>query len=89
MTFVCKYTCDKELRQKIRNQERGWDSINDLKNPKGWIEYLNDFMTEIREGQVYTDNAYKKMLMLFLRTYPYVARHLTQKEQNKENGFIV
>ncbi len=89
MTFVCKYTCDKELDWKVRIQERGWDSINDLKNPKGWIEYLIEFMDEIRKGQVYSDNAYKKMLMLFLRTYPYVARHLTQKEQNKENGFIV
>ena len=89
MTFVCKYACDKELRLKVRNQEHGWDSMNELKNPKGWIEYLIEFMDEIRKGQVYSDNAYKKMLMLLLRTYPYVARHLTQKERDKEDGVII
>ena len=88
MTFVCKYACDKEFRRKTR-KGHAWDSMNEFKNPKGWIEYLIEFMSEIREGQVYSDNAYKKMLMLFLRTYPYVARHLTQKERDKENGVII
>lgn len=46
------------------------------------------FMNECREKNNYSDEAYKEMKILFIKTFPYIARHLTQKEEERVDHFI-
>ena len=46
------------------------------------------FMNECREENNYSDKAYKEMKILFTTTFPYIARHLTQKEEEQVDHII-
>ena len=86
---VCKGECDEEYFSQNRSiQDVGWEDIEDLKTPTLWLERLKEFMDECREENNYSDEAYKEMKMLFITTFPYIARHLTQKEKERVHGFV-
>ena len=44
---------------------------------------LMAFVNGIQKEQDMGEVAFEKMKRLFINTYPYIARHLTQKEQNR------
>jgi len=56
--------------------------ISDLTSPALWIEILKHFIEDI-QGHLYSDEACEKMWLMFIKTFPYIARHLTQKEQER------
>lgn len=81
--IACKGDCDHALEKKYREKGlyfNGWESIDELCNPAIWISKITAFMNGIQHNQDMSDEAFEKMKKLFLNTYPYVARHLTQKE---------
>lgn len=81
---VCKGKCDETYFSRSKSiKDTGWLDIEDLKNPTLWLRNLMAFMNECREENNYSDKAYKEMKMLFITTFPYIARHLTQKEQEQ------
>ena len=81
---VCKGKCDETFFSRSKSiKDAGWLDIEDLKNPTLWLRNLMAFMNECREENNYSDKAYKEMKMLFITTFPYIARHLTQKEQEQ------
>lgn len=86
---VCKGECDRKYFSKNRSvEEAGWEDIENLKNPTLWLRSLMEFIDECREENNYSDEAYKEMKMLFITTFPYIARHLTQKEQKRAHDLM-
>ncbi len=86
---VCKGKCDQEFfSRNKRVQDTGWEDLENLKIPTLWLRSLMAFMNECREENNYSDEAYKEMKMLFITTFPYIARHLTQKEQGRVDDLM-
>ena len=85
VAFVCAGYCDSRIPQQLGKKGYGdvgsWE-ISDLTSPALWIEILMHFIEDI-QGHLYSDEACEKMWLMFIRTFPYIARHLTQKEQER------
>lgn len=84
--FACKGDCDHKLE--YINREKGlhfygWESIDDLCNPYVWLEKIMAFINGIQHYQDMDEDTFEKMKKLFINTYPYVARHLSQKERQR------
>ena len=84
--FACKGDCDNKLE--YINREKGlhfygWESIDDLCNPYVWLEKMMAFINGIQHYQDMDEDTFEKMKKLFINTYPYVARHLSQKERQR------
>ena len=91
MYFACKGDCDDKLRERYREQglfDAGWDDIDDLCIPTIWIQKFFAFFNGVYENQDLSPEAYKKMKQLFIRTFPYVSRHLTSEEKNRVRSLL-
>lgn len=87
--FVCKGACDHTLREEYRFKYRdAWEDIDDLKNPTLWIKLLMAFINGIYVKQDLSEEAFKTMKKMFIRTFPYVARNLTSKEKEHVRDLI-
>ena len=40
-------------------------------------------MNELRSGDTYSDEAYESMKEFLLQVFPYICRHLTEKEKER------
>lgn len=90
--FACKGNCDYALEKIYREKGlhfNGWESIDELCNPAIWISKIIAFLNGIQQNQNMCDEAFVKMKRLFINTYPYVARHLTQKERNRIKNLLM
>lgn len=86
MYFACKGDCDSTMKRRYKKMgyvDAGWDDLDDLCIPTIWIQKIFAFLNGIYDSQDMEDEAYKKMMQMFLRTYPYVARHLTASEKSQ------
>ena len=82
--FVCKGECDNTLKDSWRGSYNdSWGDIDDLKNPTIWISSFMGFINGIQHNQELSDEAFDTMKQMFIRTYPYVARHLTLNEKER------
>ena len=84
--FACRGKCDHTLEKYYHDQGLhywGWESIDDLCNPYVWLEKMMAFINGIQHDQDMDDNTFEKMKKLFINTFPYIARHLTQKERQR------
>lgn len=50
---------------------------------------LMAFINEIRKQHDMSDTAFEKTKKLFICTFPYVARHLTQKEEMRVRRLLM
>ena len=88
--FVCKGKCDQKFSRLIKDKYRDtWNDINDLKNPTLWISLLMAFLNGIFYNHELSEEAFKTMKQMFIRTYPYVARHLTSKEKEQVKNLLM
>ena len=92
MYFACRGNCDKTIKRLY--QEKGlydseWDSIDELCNPSIWISKIMAFLNGIQHKHNLDNIAFEKMKKLFINTYPYVARHLTQKERERVKTLLM
>lgn len=86
MYFACSGQCDHSLEARFRKSHLyycGWESIDELCNPSIWLIRFMAFVNGIHKDQDMSEVAFEKMKRLFINTYPYVARHLTQKEKTR------
>lgn len=84
MYFACRGDCDQTLKRLFQEKgltDFGWESIDELCNPAIWISKIMAFLNGIQQEQDMDNIAFEKMKRIFINTYPYVARHLTQKEK--------
>lgn len=86
MYFACCGGCDHLLREKYRKSglnDGGWESIDELCNPTVWIMRLMAFINSIQNNHDMDKTAFEKMKKVFINTYPYIARHMTEKEKQR------
>lgn len=96
MYFACCGKCDRVLKKSFQAKglfDFGWEYIDELCNPTIWIMRFMAFVNGLQKEHDLNEVAFEKMKHLFITTYPYVARHLTQKEENRiktllANGLI-
>lgn len=82
--FACKGECDRKLCAPFKAQYRDqWEDIDDLKNPTLWIKLLMAFINGIYDNHDLSEEAFKTMKQMFIRSYPYVARNMTSKEKEQ------
>ena len=92
MYFACCGTCDMTLEKHYREKGLfycGWESIDELCNPTVWIMRFMAFVNGIQKNHDMSEVVFEKVKHLFINTYPYVARHLTQKEQNRVKTLLL
>lgn len=84
--FSCKGECDRKLGYLYRKQhgflENGWEEISDFCVPQLWISRLSSFHYDMKNHR-YSEEAIDKMNMLFEKSFPWIARHLTTKEKEQ------
>lgn len=86
MYCACRGNCDQKLKEKYRQKglyDCGWEDIDEICNPTIWLMRFMAFVNGIHKKHDMSDVAFEKMKKVFINTYPYVARQLTQKEQNR------
>lgn len=90
--FSCKGMCDRKLgnlyKKQYGFQENGWEEISDFCVPQLWISNLSSFHYDMKIHR-YSEKAIDKMNMLFEKTFPWVARHLTTKEKEQYNDLLI
>lgn len=87
--FVCKGECDNTLKDSWRGSYNdSWGELDDLKNPTIWISTFIGFINGIHHDQDLSNEAFDAMKQMFIRTYPYVARHLTSHEKERVKQLI-
>lgn len=92
MYFACSGECDKFLEKRYQAKGLyfdGWESIDDLCIPTIWLMKLMAFVNGIQKEQDMSDTAFEKMKRLFITTYPYVARHLTNEEEERVETLLM
>ena len=84
--YLTKGECDMVSSQQIRKNGNVdyWGEFSDLLSPNTWMSELVGFIKDVNQGK-YTENAFKKMLNLFMQTYAYVARQPSAQEQARYN----
>lgn len=83
--FSCK-DCGHFLEREYYDlgySDAGWEDIDDICIPTIWLLRFMAFVNGIHKDQSLDDKAFDVMKQLFIRTYPYVARHQTTKEKER------
>lgn len=89
--FACKGSCDNKLCSRFQEQglvDSGWEDLDDLTIPTIWIDHFLAFFNGVFEHQELSAIAYNRVKQMFIRTFPYIARHLTSKEQERVSSLI-
>lgn len=85
--WVCRGRCDELLTHHIRQIDNtlidGWEDISDVMMPTIFIKWIMTIMNELQSGYTYSDEAYSSIKDFLLQIFPYVSRHLTEKEKEK------
>lgn len=90
--FACCGKCDQKLKESFQAKglfDIGWESIDEICNPTIWIMRFMAFINEIQNERDMNDIVFEKMKHLFINTYPYVARHLTQEEEDRVKTLLM
>ena len=85
--WTCRGHCDYVLAQSIISKNLnlwdGWEDISDVMMPTIFIKWVMCIMNEQRKGVIYSDDAFKNLKEFMLQVFPYVSRHLTDKEKER------
>ena len=82
--------CDSALQEACRKEHLSttyWNELVYYKNPIIWWQHLNDFIEELTKGN-YTSKAAEKMKALLWETYPFIARDLSESEEQMGRTII-
>lgn len=84
VVFCCKGKCTDHLEYYYKKNfgyyDFGWQDIYDFTIPTLYLKYLLAFINAILEDK-YEENVITKMKSLFINTFPYIARELTDDER--------
>ncbi|MCE5312327.1 MAG: restriction endonuclease [Nitrospiraceae bacterium] len=85
VSWTCRGHCDDVLTRYIRGQNKnlidGWEDISDVMMPTIFIKWIMSIMNKQMSGVGYSDEAFKNLKEFLLQVFPYVSRHLTEKEK--------
>lgn len=83
------WTCRGHCNDVLTNQKRhdglidGWEDIADVMLPTVFIKWVMAILNEQRDGVTYSDEAFDALKQFLLTLFPYVSRHLSNKEQER------
>ena len=85
--WTCRGRCDDVLSASINKQRDdvidGWEDISDVMMPTIYIKWIMSIMNQLQNGDIYSDEAFDSIKSFLLGTFPYIARHLTDKEKER------
>lgn len=85
--WTCRGRCDDVLRGYVRDHSSnlidGWEDISDVMMPTIYIKWVMAIMNEQHSGVTYSDEALENLKEFLLQLFPYISRHLTQKEEKR------
>lgn len=61
----------------------GWEDITDIMIPTVYIKWVMAVLNKQREGATYSDEAFDALKHFLLVLFPYVSRHLSDKEKKQ------
>jgi len=86
--FACKGECDRILQIQVKSRHApsgriydGWDDVPDMVIPTVFISKVMAFLNGLFDGDRYEPEAFDKVKVLFLATFPLVSRHLNDKDR--------
>ena len=85
--WICKGRCDDVMKNRIRvlnsNLIDRWEDIPDVVIPTKYIQWVMTIFNQQHQGVVYSDKAFDDLKTFMIRIFPYVSRHLTNKEEER------
>lgn len=83
--WTCRGHCDDVLRNRKRHDGLidGWEDIGDVMIPTVFVKWVISVLNEQREGVTYSDEAFDALKQFLLILFPYVSRHLSDKEKER------
>jgi surface protein len=91
MYFACRGNCDQTIKGMYQEKglyDYGWESIDELCNPSIWISKIMAFINGMHDNNDLSEDAFKTMKQMFIRSYPYVARNMTTKEKERVSSLL-
>lgn len=92
ITWSCKGHCDHKLEHEFRKSDPdfeyidSWEDIADIMIPTIYLRWVMGTLNEHRLGDTYTDEAFENLKHFLIQVFPYVSRHLTEKEKERLNS---
>lgn len=90
--WTCRGRCDRILQQSIRERDKtlidGWSDVSDALMPTFFIKWVMSVMNELHSGDTYSEEAFDQIKEFLLQIFPYVSRHLTEKENGRVKELI-
>lgn len=88
--WTCRGHCDQVLRAQKRKDGLidGWQDVSDLMMPTLYIRWVIVILNEQRAGVTYTDEAFDALKKILLVLFPYVSRHLSDKEKERIQALV-
>lgn len=92
--WTCRGNCDRALERCIIEQTNnglsdGWEDIDDIMIPTVFIKWVMSIMNGLRSGTLYSDESFDELKTFLLNIYPYVCRHLTEKEKERVQSLMM
>lgn len=87
----CKGKCDIKMRNKYETMGlygQDWESLDDICIPSVWITNLMSYLNAIYQTNNLNNAAFEKLKDIFLKTFPYVARNLSDEEKGRVKNLI-
>ncbi|MBO1386638.1 hypothetical protein BVJ60_18015 [Vibrio cholerae] len=85
--WTCRGRCDDLLgvrMNKLRDDLLdGWEDIGDVMIPTIYIKWQMSLLNQLKDGVIYSDEAFENIKTFLISIFPYVSRHLTDKEKER------
>lgn len=83
--WTCRGRCDDIIQQKYRSRDliESWEDIDDVSIPAVFVKWLMGILNRLHSGEEYSEQAHDAQKVFLLSVFPYISRHLTEKEQER------
>lgn len=89
--WCCKGHCDDRLAATRRRSGivDGWEDIPDVIIPHVYIKWIMSTFNELREGALYSDQAFSRLKEFLLNLYPFITRQLSKSEHDRLRSLMI
>lgn len=87
VAWTCRGRCDEVICACVDAERNdlidGWEDIEDVMIPTIYIKWVMSIFNQMNEGAIYSKDAFDNMKKFLISVFPYVSRHLTDKEKER------
>jgi len=91
MYFACKGKCDRRMEAYCWAEFRkptGWKDLSDLAIPTEFLMHIMSTLKWLKQGEKYTDNAFKKEKHLIMALSQKIFREMTERDFDRVRVLI-